>query len=125
LEIIGQIGGGKNNPSGIIDIATIQSLQGKEIIKNYGQIIVDECHHISAFSFVMKIASGKYVHGFTATPIRKEGLHPLMIMQCGLIRFKVDPKEQAATKDNSRGNSKWWKTQWNVSRSYHMSPFIP
>ena len=98
-SMIGQIGGGKNKPTGVIDIATIQSLQGKEIIKSYGQILVDECHHISAFSFenVMKMATGKFVHGFTATPTRKDGLHPLMFMQCGEIRFKVDAKEQAAT----------------------------
>jgi superfamily II DNA or RNA helicase len=52
---IGQIGGGKNKQTGIIDIATIQSLnykgKVKELIAQYGQIIVDECHHISAFSF--------------------------------------------------------------------------
>lgn len=94
---IGQIGAGKNKPSGSIDIAMIQSLQDKEFVKNYGQIIVDECHHISAFSFekVMKIAEAKYVHGLTATPSRKDGLHPIMTMQCGPIRYKVDAKNNA------------------------------
>ncbi|RKQ35606.1 TOTE conflict system archaeo-eukaryotic primase domain-containing protein [Oceanobacillus halophilus] len=98
---IGQIGGGKRSAKGSIDIATIQSLgyQGKvkDIIKNYGQIIVDECHHISAFSFerVLKHAEATYVHGLTATPTRKDGLHPIMTMQCGPTRYKVSAKDQA------------------------------
>ncbi len=98
---IGQIGGGKNKPTGIIDIATIQSLnrqgQIKSEITQYGQVIVDECHHISAFSFekVLKAVRAKKVYGLTATPIRKDGLHPIIFMQCGPIPFKTDPKKQA------------------------------
>ena len=61
---------------------------------NYGQIIVDECHHISAVSFekVMKKVEAKYVYGLTATPTRKDGLHPIMAMQLGSIRHKVTAK---------------------------------
>ncbi|MBM7691302.1 hypothetical protein JOC77_000707 [Peribacillus deserti] len=98
---IGQVGGGKNKQSNIIDIATIQSLNYKGEIKDqitqYGQIIVDECHHISAYSFerVLKKADAKYVHGLTATPYRKDGLQPIMTMQLGPIRYKVNAKNQA------------------------------
>ncbi|RDI40032.1 TOTE conflict system archaeo-eukaryotic primase domain-containing protein [Falsibacillus pallidus] len=98
---IGELGGGKNKLSGKIDIATIQSLSSKqenlELIRSYGHVIVDECHHISAFTFekVMKEATAKYVLGLTATPTRKDGLHPIMTMQCGPIRYKVNPKKQA------------------------------
>jgi superfamily II DNA or RNA helicase len=98
---IGIIGGGKHKPSGKIDIATIQTLTSKaenlQKIKDYGHIIVDECHHISAFTFerVMKEARAKYVLGLTATPTRKDGLHPIMTMQCGPIRYKVKAKSQA------------------------------
>ncbi|CAN7196546.1 TOTE conflict system archaeo-eukaryotic primase domain-containing protein [Rossellomorea sp. LjRoot5] len=98
---IGEIGGGKHKPGGLIDIATIQSLTSKEenlnLIKKYSHIIVDECHHISAFTFerVLKEANAKYVLGLTATPTRKDGLHPIMTMQCGPIRYKVSAKEQA------------------------------
>lgn len=73
---IGIVGGGKNKPIGEIDIAMLQSLFRKgevnELVKNYGHIIVDECHHISAFSFeqVLKQAKARYVLGLTATPIR-------------------------------------------------------
>ncbi|MEC5422926.1 DEAD/DEAH box helicase family protein [Virgibacillus sp. C22-A2] len=98
---IGQIGGGKNSANGAMDIATIQTLNYKGKVKDYileyGQIIVDECHHISAFSFesVLKKAEARYVHGLTATPTRKDGLQPIMAMQCGPIRYKVTAKNQA------------------------------
>ncbi|UOF91242.1 DEAD/DEAH box helicase [Fodinisporobacter ferrooxydans] len=101
---IGLIGGGKEKRTGQIDIAVIQSLNQKGIIKEYineyGQIIVDECHHISAFSYeqVLKKAKAKYVLGLTATPIRQNGHHPIVFMQCGPIRFCVDAKSQIATR---------------------------
>ncbi len=60
-------------------------------------VIVDECHHISAVNFekVLKSANAKYVYGLTATPTRQDGHHPIIFMQCGPIRYKVDAKEQA------------------------------
>lgn len=98
---IGQYCGGKKKLTGKIDIATIQSIKSKGELKSfitqYGQIIVDECHHISAYSFekVLKAIRAKYVYGLTATPIRKDGLHPIIFMQCGPVRYKVDGKRQA------------------------------
>jgi superfamily II DNA or RNA helicase len=98
-EKIGKIGNNKHSPSMIIDVATIQSLnrEGKidEIVSKYGQVIVDECHHISAFSFekVMKKVKAKYVLGLTATPERKDGHEPIIFMQCGQIRFIVKNKD--------------------------------
>jgi len=100
-SIVGQIGGGKNNLNGIVDIAVMQSLyhggEVKECIKNYGMIIVDECHHVSAFSFesILKSAMAKYVYGLTATPSRKDGHHPMIFMQCGPIRYRDNAKKQA------------------------------
>jgi superfamily II DNA or RNA helicase len=90
--VIGTIGGGKSKPTGKIDIAVMQSLsrQGEtsELVENYGQVIVDECHHLSAFSFeaILKRARAKYVLGLTATPIRRDGRQPIIFMQCGPIR---------------------------------------
>jgi superfamily II DNA or RNA helicase len=90
--VIGTIGGGKAKPTGKIDIALMQSLsrQGEtnEIVENYGQIIADECHHLSAFSFeaILKRARAKYVFGLTATPIRRDGRQPIIFMQCGPTR---------------------------------------
>ncbi len=99
---IGIISGGKHKPTGIIDVATIQSLMRKNVVDdcvaNYGQLIVDECHHISAVSFeaVARATPAKYVLGLTATATRKDGHHPIIFMQCGPIRYKVDAKHQAA-----------------------------
>lgn len=98
---IGQIGAGKRKPTGIIDIAIIQSLIKKHevdnIVANYGHIVVDECHHLSAVSFeaVSSQCKAKYVLGLSATVTRKDGHHPIIFMQCGPIRFRVDPKEQS------------------------------
>ena len=61
-------------------------------------MVVDECHHISAVSFeaVARAFRGRYVLGLTATATRKDGHHPIIFMQCGPIRYRVDPKQQAA-----------------------------
>jgi hypothetical protein len=91
---IGSIGGGKRSPTGKIDIGVMQSLVRKgvvrDVVANYGQVIVDECHHVSAFSFerVMKEAKARFVLGLTATPLRRDGHHPIIFMQCGPIRFR-------------------------------------
>ena len=90
---IGTIGGGKARPTGKIDIAVMQSLsrQGEvnTLVENYGQIIVDECHHVGAVSFdaILKRAKAKYVLGLTATPFRRDGQQPIIFMQCGPIRY--------------------------------------
>jgi len=105
-SIIGQLGGGKNTLNGIVDIAIMQSMfekdkEVKSMINQYGLILVDECHHISAvnFSRILGAADSKYVYGLTATPVRKDGHHPIIFMQCGPIRYKVDAKQEARKRD--------------------------
>lgn len=105
-SIIGQLGGGKNTLNGIVDIAIMQSMFEKDkdvksIINQYGLILADECHHISAvnFSRILGAADSKYVYGLTATPVRKDGHHPIIFMQCGPIRYKVDAKQEAKRRD--------------------------
>ncbi|MGD9161583.1 MAG: DEAD/DEAH box helicase family protein [Desulfobacteraceae bacterium] len=101
LSIIGQLGAGKNTLNGIVDIAVMQSMgrmgEVKDCIKNYGMIIADECHHAPAFNYenILKTANARYVYGLTATPTRKDGHHPILLMQCGPIRYRDDPKKQA------------------------------
>jgi len=60
-------------------------------------VIVDECHHLSAFSFeaILKRARAKYVLGLTATPIRRDGQQPIIFMQCGPIRHTAARPEGA------------------------------
>ena len=90
--VVGTIGGGKAKPTGRIDIAVMQSLsrQGEvnPLVEDYGQVIVDECHHVGAVSFdaILKRTKAKYVLGLTATPIRRDGQQPIIFMQCGPIR---------------------------------------
>lgn len=89
---IGLIGGGKKKPTGLLDIAVIQSLSRREDLEKffskYGQIIIDEAHHLSAQSFeaVLKQANSRYILGLSATPVRSNGHHPIIFMQCGPIR---------------------------------------
>jgi len=99
---IGQIGAGKKTGNGRLDVAMIQSLVRKDkvedVVANYGQVIVDECHHLPAVSFerVLAEAKARYVVGLTATPQRRDGRHPIIGMQLGPVRFAIDPKSQAA-----------------------------
>lgn len=99
---IGQVGGGARKPTGVIDIAMIQSLTRggvvDDLVAGYGQLIVDECHHLSAVSFeaVARRAKARFVLGLSATVTRKDGHHPIIFMQCGPVRFRVDAKSQAA-----------------------------
>jgi len=98
---LGVIGGGKKKPSGKIDIAVMQSLSRLEdlgeLLDQCGQIIIDECHHLSAFSFeaILKQAKSKFVVGLTATPIRRDGHQPIIFMQCGPIRHNASRPETA------------------------------
>jgi superfamily II DNA or RNA helicase/very-short-patch-repair endonuclease len=101
---IGRIGGGRKRPTGKIDVAVIQSLSRKgvvdDVVGQYGHVVVDECHHLSAQSFeqVVHQAKAKFVTGLSATVTRKDGHHPIIFMQCGPIRHRVNAKEQAAAR---------------------------
>jgi superfamily II DNA or RNA helicase len=101
IENIGQFGGGKNKRTGLIDVAVIQSLQHKgaieEFVADYGHVVVDECHHLSAVTFerVLREVRAKYVLGLTATPTRKDGHHPIIYMQCGPVRFQLSARKAA------------------------------
>ena len=101
---IGQLGGGRKQITGQIDVAIIQSLVRKgvvnDLVANYGHLVVDECHHLSAHSFelVARRAKARFVTGLSATVTRKDGHHPIIFMQCGPVRYRVSAKEQAAAR---------------------------
>src|SRR5216684_4180460 len=101
---IGRIGGGRNKPTGLLDVAVIQSLVRNSVVDDricdYGQVIVDECHHLSAHSFeqVVRRAKARFVLGLSATVSRKDGHHPIIFMQCGPVRHRVDARAQAAAR---------------------------
>ncbi|MDD5094788.1 MAG: DEAD/DEAH box helicase family protein [Dehalococcoidia bacterium] len=97
---IGQIGGGKDRRSGLVDVAMIQSLIKKGAVENivaeYGQVIVDECHHLPAVTFeqILRQVRARYVIGLTATPYRRDGHQPILLMQCGPVRHVIDQRDK-------------------------------
>ncbi|MDP2322498.1 MAG: DEAD/DEAH box helicase family protein, partial [Gammaproteobacteria bacterium] len=99
---IGRLGGGRRRLNGTLDVALVQSLVRNgtvhDAVADYGHLVVDECHHLSARSFewVARRAKAKYVLGLSATLTRKDGHHPIIFMQCGPIRHRVDARQQAA-----------------------------
>ena len=100
LSPIGTLSSTGNKLHGIIDIALMQSCIAdgdvKPFVKDYGLVIADECHHVSAVNFeqILKAVNARFVYGLTATPIRKDGHQPIIFMQCGPIRYNADAKAQ-------------------------------
>ena len=100
LSPIGTLSSTGNKLHGIIDIALMQSCISdndvKPFVKEYGMVIADECHHVSAVNFeqILKATNAHYVYGLTATPIRKDGHQPIIFMQCGPIKYSADAKSQ-------------------------------
>ncbi len=94
---VGLTGGGKRKPTEQVDIATYQSLINRKdnsidpILYEYGQIIIDECHHISAPNYerLLSEVHAKFTLGITATPNRQDGHQPIIFMQAGPIRHVV------------------------------------
>jgi superfamily II DNA or RNA helicase len=101
---VGQLGGGRKKLTGKLDVALIQSLVRKgtvsDCVADYGYLVVDECHHLSAHSFelVARRARARFVTGLSATVTRKDGHHPIVFMQCGPVRHRVSAREQAASR---------------------------
>ncbi|TSA35761.1 MAG: DUF559 domain-containing protein [Verrucomicrobiaceae bacterium] len=101
---VGRLGGGRRKLNGTLDVALIQSLVRKQVVDDcvagYGHLVVDECHHLSAQSFelVARRAKAKFVTGLSATVARKDGRHPIIFMQCGPVRHRVDAKAQAVAR---------------------------
>jgi superfamily II DNA or RNA helicase len=93
---IGRIGGGRTRPTGLLDVAVIQSLVKTGVVDDrvadYGHVIVDECHHLSAHSFerVARQAKARFILGLSATVPRKDGHHPIIFIQCGAVQSGIE-----------------------------------
>ncbi len=100
-DSIGRLGSGRDKLIGALDVALIQSVARKgtvdDRVGSYGYLVVDECHHLSARSFelVARRAKARFVTGLSATVARKDGHHPIIFMQCGPVRHRVNAKAQA------------------------------
>ena len=106
----GTIAAGKDKSTGIVDIAIVNSLieKGSDEVKSrsykYGMLIIDECHHVSAFSTENLVSSfkAKYVYGLTATPIRRDGHQKIIFYQCGSVLYSTTTRQMNAVQDFAR-----------------------
>ena len=92
----GQRGGGRSKTTGIIDVATLQTLSRRDDIAAltgaYGLVIVDECHHVpaAAFEYAVKQIPARRWLGLTATPYRRDQLDDLIALQLGPVRYTIE-----------------------------------
>ena len=99
-NLIGRLTGSHNSMTGIIDVAMVSSLGSgdliKPFVKEYGMVIMDECHHGAADSIeaVLSEVNAKYVYGLTATVKREDGKDKTVLMQFGPVRFRFTAKDK-------------------------------
>jgi superfamily II DNA or RNA helicase len=108
----GQLGGGRSKLTGVLDVATLQTLARRtdlaEKLDAYGLVVVDECHHVpaAAFEAAVRAIPARYWLGLTATPYRRDGLDDLIAFQLGPVRHTLrhaDPDTlEGATNDRPR-----------------------
>ena len=95
---IGRIGGGVRRPTGTLDVAMLQSLLKTDavddLVAGYGHVVIDECHHVPAVCFerVLSSVRARFITALTATLARRDGQDPIVTMQCGPVRYCVDPR---------------------------------
>ena len=100
-EIVGIISSTTDTSNGIIDIATAGSIISKGELhprfKDYGLIIIDECHHAASKTYqnFLTKACSKYLYGLTATPLRSDDLTKVFYMLLGPIRYSYTSKDRA------------------------------
>lgn len=100
-SIIGKLQGAHDSTTGIIDIAMVGSVckngEYHRRLKEYGLILVDECHHAASNTIVdiLQETNAKYVYGVTATPFRGDGLEKINYMLLGEIRYQYTSKDRA------------------------------
>lgn len=99
----GQLGGGRKKLTGVVDIAMLPSLARREDVADltagYGQVIVDECHHLgaAAYEHSVKPIAARYWLGLTATLTRRDGLSDLVTWQLGPVRHTFDIGQDRGT----------------------------
>jgi superfamily II DNA or RNA helicase len=91
----GQLGGGRSKLTGVVDVATLQTLARRDdvadLLGGYGLVVVDECHHVpaAAFELAVRTVPARYWLGLTATPYRRDGLDDLIGFQLGPARHTL------------------------------------
>ena len=101
---IGTIKQNKIDTNKDIVIGMIQSLSmhdyDPELLKGFGLIIIDECHHIAAKVFYQSLnkVNSKYIIGLSATPERKDGLTKVIKWYVGDFLYKIVENKNEITK---------------------------
>lgn len=100
---IGFMGDGTWRVGEQLTVALVQSLlsrfdETKALAKRIGLVIVDECHHVPAATFlwVVGLFPAWRRLGLTATPNRADGLWPFAEAVIGLVLYRVTPEELEA-----------------------------
>ncbi len=100
-SLVGKLQGAHDSTTGIIDLVMAGSVCKNGVyhrrLKEYGLILVDECHHAASDTIVdiLQEANAKYVYGVTATPFRGDGLEKINYMLLGPIRYQFTSKDRA------------------------------
>lgn len=99
---IGKIVQGKGQIGKMITVAMVQSI-GKiiekdpnaELLRAFGTVIVDECHHVPAETYksVVSRLQSYYMYGLTATPFRKYNDGKLIFIYLGEIISEIKSHE--------------------------------
>ncbi len=98
---VGRLFAAHNSLGGLVDVAMLPSLVSnevvKELVRDYGMVIMDECHHAAAFQAqqVLNSTTAKYVYGLTATPKRDDGMEQKVLMLLGPIRYMFTARQRA------------------------------
>lgn len=103
---IGRIGQGKTKIGKQVTIAMIQSLgkelqklEAEKLVRSFGIIIVDECHHIAAETFknAVSLFHSYYLYGLTATPFRKNSDDRLISVHLGEVISEMKSSDKGAS----------------------------
>ncbi len=99
-SVVGVLQNTKDTTTGIIDIAMVGSVYKKgephPRLSEYGLCIIDECHHGASDTIIeiLQNIKAKYVYGFTATPMRSDGLQKINELLIGPIRYMYTAKDR-------------------------------
>lgn len=97
----GRVGGGVES-WGVVTVAMVQTLLRRDLAElrdRFGLVILDEAHHCPAETFksVVQHFAARYRIGLTATPTRKDRLHPVLFDVVGPIIHRVAPRTLVAS----------------------------
>lgn len=131
---VGIIGRGKWKVKNIT-IAMIPTLHNnyekmQKIRKRFGVIIIDECHHIPAFTWISNIIhlGAHRIYGCSATPKRKDGLQKLMYLGVGPIRHIIQDRVVVRAKSVIRPIIYAIRTEfkgWDISNQIGFTRLMP